>query len=74
MTVEAMKMEHALSAPVEGVVELLVAVGDQVKVGQPLAKVTAGGAGESADAAVQANQQLQAVPAEVAAAGGAGKS
>ncbi|MGO4443789.1 biotin carboxylase N-terminal domain-containing protein [Mycobacterium sp. 2YAF39] len=40
VTVEAMKMEHALTAPVEGVVELLVAVGDQVKVGQPLAKVT----------------------------------
>ena len=37
VTVEAMKMEHALSAPVDGVVELLVAVGDQVKVGQPLA-------------------------------------
>ena len=50
VTVEAMKMEHALSAPVEGVVELLVAVGDQVKVGQPLAKVTAGSADESADA------------------------
>ena len=56
VTVEAMKMEHALSAPVEGVVELLVAVGDQVKVGQPLAKVAAGestdtgGAGDSADA------------------------
>ncbi len=41
VTVEAMKMEHALAAPVEGVVELLVAVGDQVKVGQPLARVTA---------------------------------
>ena len=39
MTVEAMKMEHALTAPVEGVVELLVAVGDQVKVGQTLARV-----------------------------------
>ncbi|HEX4587494.1 MAG TPA: acetyl/propionyl/methylcrotonyl-CoA carboxylase subunit alpha [Mycobacterium sp.] len=48
VTVEAMKMEHALTAPVEGVVELLVAVGDQVKVGQPLAKVTAGRAGDSA--------------------------
>ena len=34
-------MEHALTAPVDGVVELLVAVGDQVKVGQPLAKITA---------------------------------
>jgi len=40
-TVEAMKMEHALAAPVDGVVELLVAVGDQVKVGQPLARITA---------------------------------
>jgi acetyl-CoA/propionyl-CoA carboxylase, biotin carboxylase, biotin carboxyl carrier protein len=42
VTVEAMKMEHALSAPVEGAVELLVAVGDQVKVGQPLARIKAG--------------------------------
>jgi acetyl-CoA/propionyl-CoA carboxylase biotin carboxyl carrier protein len=41
VTVEAMKMEHALTAPVDGVVELLVAVGDQVKVGQPLARITA---------------------------------
>jgi acetyl-CoA/propionyl-CoA carboxylase biotin carboxyl carrier protein len=40
VTVEAMKMEHALSAPVDGVVELLVAVGDQVKVGQLLARIT----------------------------------
>ncbi|HUB54874.1 MAG TPA: biotin carboxylase N-terminal domain-containing protein [Mycobacterium sp.] len=39
VTVEAMKMEHALTAPVDGVVELLVAVGDQVKVGQPLARI-----------------------------------
>jgi acetyl-CoA/propionyl-CoA carboxylase, biotin carboxylase, biotin carboxyl carrier protein len=51
VTVEAMKMEHALAAPVEGVVQLLVAVGDQVKVGQPLARITAaGGAGNPADA------------------------
>ncbi|WP_101946626.1 biotin carboxylase N-terminal domain-containing protein [Mycobacterium sp. 3519A] len=39
VTVEAMKMEHALTAPVDGAVELLVAVGDQVKVGQPLARI-----------------------------------
>jgi acetyl-CoA/propionyl-CoA carboxylase, biotin carboxylase, biotin carboxyl carrier protein len=39
VTVEAMKMEHALTAPVGGVVELLVAVGDQVKVGQPMARI-----------------------------------
>jgi acetyl-CoA/propionyl-CoA carboxylase, biotin carboxylase, biotin carboxyl carrier protein len=51
--VEAMKMEHALSAPVDGVVELLVAVGDQVKVGQPLARITAGRAGDSADASTK---------------------
>ncbi len=40
VTVEAMKMEHTLAAPVDGVVELFVAVGDQVKVGQPLARIT----------------------------------
>ncbi len=50
VAVEAMKMEHALTAPVDGVVELLVAVGDQVKVGQPLARITAGGAGDSTEA------------------------
>jgi acetyl-CoA/propionyl-CoA carboxylase biotin carboxyl carrier protein len=41
ITVEAMKMEHALTAPVDGVVELLVAAGDQVKVGQLLARIAA---------------------------------
>ncbi|VEG56837.1 carbamoyl-phosphate synthase ATP-binding subunit L [Mycolicibacterium aurum] len=41
VTVEAMKMEHALSAPVDGVVELLVGAGEQVKVGQLLARITA---------------------------------
>ena len=41
VAVEAMKMEHSLTAPVNGVVELLVAVGDQVKVGQPLARIKA---------------------------------
>jgi acetyl-CoA/propionyl-CoA carboxylase, biotin carboxylase, biotin carboxyl carrier protein len=40
VTVEAMKMEHALTAPVDGVVQLLVGAGDQVKVGQPLARIT----------------------------------
>ncbi|MGV0716942.1 acetyl/propionyl/methylcrotonyl-CoA carboxylase subunit alpha [Mycolicibacterium sp. XJ662] len=42
VTVEAMKMEHALTAPVDGVVELIAAAGDQVKVGQVLARITAG--------------------------------
>jgi acetyl-CoA/propionyl-CoA carboxylase biotin carboxyl carrier protein len=41
VAVEAMKMEHTLTAPVDGVLELLVAVGDQVKVGQLLARITA---------------------------------
>ena len=40
VAVEAMKMEHSLRAPVAGVAELLVRVGDQVKVGQPLARIT----------------------------------
>ena len=41
VTVEAMKMEHALTAPVAGVVELVVSAGEQVKVGQVLARITA---------------------------------
>jgi acetyl-CoA/propionyl-CoA carboxylase biotin carboxyl carrier protein len=41
VAVEAMKMEHALRSPVAGVVELLVAIGDQVTVGQPLARIIA---------------------------------
>ncbi len=41
VAVEAMKMEHSLRSPVAGVVELLVMVGDQVKVGQPLARINA---------------------------------
>jgi acetyl-CoA/propionyl-CoA carboxylase biotin carboxyl carrier protein len=53
VTVEAMKMEHALTAPVDGVVELLVAVGDQVKVGQTLATITAGGAGNAITATTE---------------------
>lgn len=41
VAVEAMKMEHPITAPVAGVVELLVSVGDQVKVGQVLARIVA---------------------------------
>ena len=47
VAVEAMKMEHSLRSPVAGVVELLVAVGDQVKVGQPLARIKANTEGAS---------------------------
>ncbi len=39
VTVEAMKMEHALTAPVGGTVELLVDAGEQVKVNQLLARI-----------------------------------
>jgi len=39
VAVEAMKMEHSLRAPVDGVVDLLVGVGEQVTVGQPLARI-----------------------------------
>jgi acetyl-CoA/propionyl-CoA carboxylase biotin carboxyl carrier protein len=56
VTVEAMKMEHALAAPIDGVVELLVAPGDQVKVGQPLARITAGRAADSADASTKEDE------------------
>ena len=39
VVVEAMKMEHALAAPISGQVEVLVSVGDQVKVEQVLARL-----------------------------------
>ena len=41
VAVEAMKMEHSLRSPVDGVVQLLVGLGEQVKVGQVLARITA---------------------------------
>ena len=41
VTVEAMKMEHTVTAPVDGIVaELPVVVGQQVALDQPLAVVT----------------------------------
>ena len=46
--VEAMKMEHVLKAPIDGVVEILVKVGDQVGVDQPLARLRAPGEDENA--------------------------
>ncbi len=39
VVVEAMKMEHSLAAPVSGQVEVLVSVGDKVKVEQVLARI-----------------------------------
>jgi acetyl-CoA/propionyl-CoA carboxylase, biotin carboxylase, biotin carboxyl carrier protein len=39
VVVEAMKMEHSLVAPVSGQVEVLVSIGDQVKVDQVLARL-----------------------------------
>ncbi|MFB8190513.1 biotin carboxylase N-terminal domain-containing protein [Microbacterium sp. NPDC055988] len=40
VAIEAMKMEHQVLAPRDGVVHLLVAVGDQVRRDQPVARVT----------------------------------
>ncbi|MEB3980973.1 acetyl/propionyl/methylcrotonyl-CoA carboxylase subunit alpha [Mycobacterium sp. 663a-19] len=42
VVVEAMKMEHSLAAPASGCVEVLVSVGDQVKVDQVLARIKEG--------------------------------
>ncbi|RRQ28610.1 acetyl/propionyl/methylcrotonyl-CoA carboxylase subunit alpha [Rhodococcus sp. Eu-32] len=39
VVVEAMKMEHTLTTPIDGTVELEVAVGDQVRVDQLLARI-----------------------------------
>ncbi|WP_149360182.1 acetyl/propionyl/methylcrotonyl-CoA carboxylase subunit alpha [Lolliginicoccus suaedae] len=41
IVVEAMKMEHTLSSPVDGTVDLKAAPGDQVTVDQLLARITA---------------------------------
>jgi len=40
VSIEAMKMEHPVVAPHDGVVHLLVAAGDQVRRDQPVARVT----------------------------------
>ena len=40
-------MEHTLTAPVAGIVELLVAAGDQVQVEQTLARIAAAPAAEN---------------------------
>ncbi|MDD4867466.1 MAG: acetyl/propionyl/methylcrotonyl-CoA carboxylase subunit alpha [Mycobacterium sp.] len=40
VVVEAMKMEHSLAAPISGRVQVLVSVGDQVKVDQVLARLS----------------------------------
>ncbi|WP_149085277.1 acetyl/propionyl/methylcrotonyl-CoA carboxylase subunit alpha [Microbacterium sp. 1S1] len=40
VSIEAMKMEHPVLAPHDGVVRLLVALGDQVRRDQPVARVT----------------------------------
>ncbi len=40
ISIEAMKMEHPVLAPHDGTVHLLVGLGDQVRRGQPVARVT----------------------------------
>ncbi|EXG81747.1 biotin carboxylase N-terminal domain-containing protein [Cryptosporangium arvum] len=53
VVVEAMKMEHVLTAPADGTLRLAVALGDRVSVGQVLARVEAeGDAGGDAGAGV----------------------
>ena len=39
VSIEAMKMEHPVLAPHDGVVRVLVAVGDQVRRGEPVVRV-----------------------------------
>ncbi|UGT39107.1 acetyl/propionyl/methylcrotonyl-CoA carboxylase subunit alpha [Nocardia yamanashiensis] len=56
VVVEAMKMEHTLTAPVAGRVELLVQPGAQVKLEQPLARIIAATADSAAPAASEENQ------------------
>ncbi|GAA0224682.1 acetyl/propionyl/methylcrotonyl-CoA carboxylase subunit alpha [Cryptosporangium japonicum] len=51
VVVEAMKMEHVLTAPADGTLRLAVALGDRVSVGQVLARVEADVAAADAPAA-----------------------
>jgi acetyl-CoA/propionyl-CoA carboxylase biotin carboxyl carrier protein len=60
VVVEAMKMEHTLSAPVAGRVELLVQVGDQVALQQPLARVVSLDGETDADDHEQASKRTEA--------------
>ncbi|WP_040798575.1 acetyl-CoA carboxylase biotin carboxylase subunit [Nocardia higoensis] len=48
VVVEAMKMEHTLTAPVDGVVEVLVTAGDQVRLDELLARIVTTPAGDAA--------------------------
>jgi len=50
LIVEAMKMEHTLSAGAEGIVEILVRPGEQVGLDQLLARITAAGQPATAEA------------------------
>ena len=53
VVVEAMKMEHSLTAPVSGRVEVLVSAGDQVTVDQVLARLGPESPAESAQAEIK---------------------
>ncbi|WP_168706640.1 acetyl/propionyl/methylcrotonyl-CoA carboxylase subunit alpha [Gordonia paraffinivorans] len=50
VVVEAMKMEHTLSAPIDGTAEVSVKIGDKVDAGQVLAVITPAEAAEPAPA------------------------
>jgi acetyl-CoA/propionyl-CoA carboxylase, biotin carboxylase, biotin carboxyl carrier protein len=57
VTLEAMKMEHAVTAPVAGTVtELAVAAGDQVTRGQPIATVVAAASAAASTGPVTATE------------------
>lgn len=49
VSIEAMKMEHPVLAPHDGVVRVLVAVGDQVRRGEPVVRVMTDTATEETD-------------------------
>ncbi|MFI9510497.1 biotin carboxylase N-terminal domain-containing protein [Nocardia sp. NPDC052566] len=57
VVVEAMKMEHSLTAPVAGTVELLVEPGAQVRLDQVLARITAAPAESTAPASDTAERE-----------------
>ncbi|SEA69912.1 ATP-binding protein [Leifsonia sp. 21MFCrub1.1] len=71
VVVEAMKMEHRLVAPVDGVVSVHVATGDLVRLDQLVARVDADDAGDSGEPSTLPDvppQQADAAPTRPAAA------
>lgn len=69
IAIEAMKMEHRVTAPVAGIVRLAVAMGAQVSRDQPVARVEPVHEASDADASVAAGAAAETTPQTPVASG-----